>query len=74
VLNVSQMQASGNDMVVSFPTVVEKTYRVERSDTLQVGSWAVVLDNIAGTGGVIQVTDAGGAALPRRFYRIILNQ
>jgi fibronectin type 3 domain-containing protein len=74
VLKVSQMQASGNDMVVSFPTVVEKTYRVERSDTLQVGSWAVVLDNIAGTGGVIQVTDAGGAALPRRFYRIILNQ
>jgi hypothetical protein len=71
VLKVSQMQASGNNMVVSFPTVVGKTYRVDRSDTLQTGSWTTVLNNIPGSGSTVQVTDTGGAAQPRRFYRVV---
>ena len=73
-LRISQMQASGNDMLVSFPTVVGKTYRVERSDTLQTGSWTAVQYNIGGTGGTLQVIDSGGAAQPRRFYRLIVTQ
>jgi hypothetical protein len=50
-----------------------KTYRVERSDTLQSGSWTTVQDNIAGTGGTLQVTDVNGAAQPKRFYRIVVT-
>jgi alpha-L-fucosidase len=73
LLKVSQMQASGSDMVVSFPTVSGKTYRVERSDTLQSGSWSVVQENIAGTGSTMQVTDSGGAAQTKRFYRIVVQ-
>ena len=57
---------------MSFPTVSGKTYRVERSDTLQSGSWTTLQDNIAGTGGTVQVTDVGGAGQPKRFYRLIL--
>ena len=60
-------------MLVSFPTVVEKTYRLEYSGTLQNGSWTTVQDGIAGTGGTIQVTDTGGAAQPQRFYRIVVR-
>ena len=63
---------SGNDFIVSFATVLGKTYRVERSDTLQAGSWTTLLDNIAGTGGTVQVTDVGGAAQSKRFYRIVI--
>jgi len=71
-LRVSQVQPSGSDLVVSFPTVVGKTYRVDRSDTLQSGSWTTVQTNIAGTGATVQVTDAGAAAQSRRFYRVVL--
>jgi hypothetical protein len=72
-LKIAQMQTSGGDLVVSFATVSGKAYRVERSDTLQSGSWTTVLDDLAGTGGTVQVTDPGGAAQPKRFYRIIVR-
>jgi lysophospholipase L1-like esterase len=78
-LKISQLQASGNDLVVSFPSVAGRTYRVERSDTLQNGSWQTVLtngvprDNIAGTGGTIQIIDTGGAIPQKRFYRVVVN-
>jgi fibronectin type 3 domain-containing protein len=69
-LRVSQVQPSGNDLVVSFATVVGKTYSVERSDTLQNNSWTVLQSGIAGTGGVVEITDTNAAAQPKRFYRI----
>jgi fibronectin type 3 domain-containing protein len=71
-LKIAQMQASGNDVVVSFSSVVGKTYRVERSDTLQGGSWSTVQDNIAGTGDVLQITDSAAASLSKRFYRVVV--
>ena len=72
VLKVSSMVRSGNDMLVSFPTVAGKTYRLDASTTLQSGSWTTVQDNIAGTGGTVQVTDANGALQSRRFYHILV--
>jgi len=73
VLKISQLQASNGDIVLSFPTVTGKIYRVERSDTLQDGSWVTVQGGIAGTGGTIQVSDTGGSAQPKRFYRIAVQ-
>jgi len=72
VLRVSDVEVRNNDVVVSFPTVSGKTYRLDRSDTLQDDSWSVVQDNIAGTGGIVQITDAGAAASSKSFYRIVL--
>jgi hypothetical protein len=69
-LRVSQIQATGNDLVVSFATVVGKTYSVEWSDTLLNNSWTVLQSGIAGTGGLVQITDPNAAAQPKRFYRI----
>jgi len=71
-LHVSQMQASGGDMFVDFATVAGKSYRLERSDSLENGSWQVVQDNIAGNGGTLRITDAGGAGRAKRFYRIVV--
>jgi hypothetical protein len=73
LLKISQVQTSGNDRLVSFPTVSGKIYRLEASNTLQSGSWTTVQDNIAGNGGTVQVTDTGGAAQPRRFYRVLVQ-
>jgi len=72
MLKVTALTISGSDYQVSFLSVVGKTYRVERSDTLQAGSWTTLQDNIAGTGGTVLVTDGGAAAQPKRFYRIVL--
>ncbi|MEO7099561.1 MAG: alpha-L-fucosidase [Luteolibacter sp.] len=73
LLKLDQMQAVGNDMRLSFPTVVGKTYRLERSDTLTDASWTTVQADIAGTGVTIQVADPNGAGLAKRFYRIVVQ-
>jgi fibronectin type 3 domain-containing protein len=71
-LRVSIATVNSSDIAVSFPSVNGKTYRLERSDTLQSGSWTTVQDHIAGTGATVQITDAGAAAQSRCFYRVIL--
>ena len=73
VPKISSLVKSGYDVIVSFPTVLGKTYRVERSSTLQSGSWTAVQDDIAGTGGTVQVTDTGGAAQLKQFYHIAVH-
>ena len=71
VLKVTDLAISDGDFVVSFPTVYGKTYRVERSDTLQ-----------AARGPPCRTTSPArrnGAGhryrrrrQPRRFYRIVV--
>ena len=43
-----------------------------RNDMLEACSGTTLLDNIAGTGGSVQVTDAGAAGQPKCFYRIVI--
>ncbi|MEO7097990.1 MAG: autotransporter-associated beta strand repeat-containing protein [Luteolibacter sp.] len=71
MLRVDAIAISGTDVVASFPSVAGKTYRLERSDTLASDSWVTVQTNIAGTGGVVQLTDTGAATQTQRFYRIV---
>ncbi|MFL6594939.1 MAG: hypothetical protein ACJ8HQ_05795 [Chthoniobacterales bacterium] len=60
---------------VSFTTASGQSYRVERKNAFTDSNWVAVTngDNIAGTGGVIQVSDPdpGVASLPHRFYRVV---
>jgi alpha-D-xyloside xylohydrolase len=73
VLRIASVQTSGNDYVISFPSVSGMTYRVQRTDELSPSPvWETVMDNIAGTGGSISITDPGAVSLPRRFYRVRL--
>ncbi len=71
-LKIIQIQESGSDWIVSFDTILGKTYRLECSNTLAVDSWTTVEDNIKGIGSTVQITDVDGAAQPKRFYRIVL--
>jgi hypothetical protein len=73
LLRITAMQASGNDMQLTFPSAPGRTYRVERSSTLLEGSWSTVQDNISGSGAPIQITDLSGAAQAKRFYRIVVT-
>jgi fibronectin type 3 domain-containing protein len=72
LLKVSQVETSGNDMTIGFPTVAGKTYRLECSASLESGSWFPVQENIPGTGSIVQVTDPNGAGQTKRFYRIVV--
>jgi hypothetical protein len=74
LLKVDQIQASGNDLNLRFPTVLGKTYRVECSETLSGDSWITVQSGIAGTGNPIQITDTGGSSHDKRFYRIVVGE
>ncbi|MEO8616839.1 MAG: LamG-like jellyroll fold domain-containing protein [Luteolibacter sp.] len=74
LLKITTLGPSGNDMQVSFSSVSGRIYRVERSDTLQVGSWMTVQQYIAGTGGLVQILDTSSAGNMRRFYRIAVSQ
>lgn len=73
LLKFNQVTEVGGDTQLSFPTVAGKVYRIERSESLDSASWVVVQDAIQGTGAVVSCTDANGAALPKRFYRIVVK-
>jgi hypothetical protein len=72
VFRVSAMSVNGSDVLLDFPTVAGKTYRLERSDSLLNGSWTPVQENIAGNGGTIQLTDTADSLQTKRFYRIVV--
>lgn len=72
LLRVNAIAMGGSDVAVSFPSVAGKTYRLERSETLQSDSWQPVQDNIAGTGESLQVIDPGGTTQIKRFYRLVI--
>jgi hypothetical protein len=60
---------SGNNMVISFSSKSAQRYRIEREDIQAPGGWTTVMDNIAGIGGIVSVTDFGAATRPKGFYR-----
>ncbi|MGZ5022726.1 MAG: hypothetical protein ACXWAX_09080, partial [Chthoniobacterales bacterium] len=63
---------SGNDFVISFATVVGQRYRVEQSNDLINGQWSTLVDNIAGNGGTIPITDFGAGSAAQRYYRVVV--
>ncbi len=65
-------QASGNDIIVQFPSVVGQRYRVEHSDDLVTGPWTVLADNLAGTGAAFQVPQPNAIPLGQQFYRVVI--
>jgi serine/threonine protein kinase len=60
----------GSDVQISFSSVAGKSYLVERNQSFPIGSWTVVANNVAGTGGIVQVIDPGAAGLPKQYYRV----
>ncbi len=58
---------------LTFPSVRDQLYQIERSTTLLPGSWQPLGSPVTGTGAPIQITDPGILpSTPRRFYRMTL--
>ena len=67
-------QMSGDAFVMSFPSVLGRTYTVERSYTLESGSWVALPGAPLGTGETISITDTDPTESPRRFYRVVVTR
>jgi T5SS/PEP-CTERM-associated repeat protein len=59
-----------SDVIVWTATLFGRSYQLERRDNVAAGAWMPVGDVVAGTGGVVELTDAGGAGKESRFYRV----
>jgi hypothetical protein len=59
--------------LISFSTAPGQAYDVERSSNLAGGQWSIFASNIAGTGGVIRVTNSTTMEPGSRFYRVGLS-
>ena len=58
------------DAIISFTTVLNALYEVDYRNDAATGSWMVLTNGLAGTGGILSVTDPGAASLGKRFYRV----
>jgi PKD repeat protein len=69
-IRITSLRFSGTNVIASFETAPGRNYRLESNDPLSPGAWAIAVDNIPGTGGIVEVQDPRPQAV-RRFYRIL---
>ena len=65
-----RVQISGSDVLLTFKTVLGRSYLVRGSDLLP-SSWFPIAANVQGTGNPVTVRDSGGALYSRRFYDVV---
>jgi parallel beta-helix repeat protein len=70
-LRMNGIQKIGPDIRLFYSSMLGRTYRLESAEDLT-GTWSVLTNDVSGTGRLLQAVDAGGATLPRRFYRAVL--
>ena len=66
------VQASGNDVIVQFPSVVGQRYRLEHTGDLLAGPWSILADNLAGNGANFIVPHPNAIPLGQQYYRVSL--
>jgi hypothetical protein len=59
----------GTSAVIAFTTSPGHNYRLERATDVTKGPWETAAE-VPGTGEVVEVSDANGADLANRFYRV----
>ena len=69
---ISGIQVAGSNVVISVQSVEGDTYQLQSSTSLTTGNWSNVpnasVTNSAG--GLIILTNFGGASVPQAFYRL----
>ena len=67
---ITSTDVIGSDVRISFSSVAGKNYLIESNQSFPIGPWSVVANNVAGTGGIVQVIAPGAAGLPKQYYRV----
>jgi hypothetical protein len=70
ILTGVEVRAIGQDVLVRFTSVSDKSYGVQFKSELEGAVWTELPGAVIGTGGLATYTDLGAAVLPRRFYRL----
>ncbi len=67
---ISALRVAGTNVVITIPSVADETYQLQYLGSLTTGVWSnVVGASNKSIGGLLTVTNFGGALLPQRFYR-----
>jgi hypothetical protein len=67
---ITSTEPTGNDVIVSFKTILGKKYAVEYRDVVPDGPWIMLANGLDGIGGILQVVDGTAAEQLHRFYRV----
>lgn len=71
VFRIEQITTSAGDVQIGFESALNKTYQVQRRESLDPNSaWIDLGTAVTGNGGALMVTDNGGAKNPTRYYRV----
>jgi len=63
------LEHNGTNVWLSLLSEVGWSYRVERTENLPPTNWTTVMDNLPGTGWILQIIDSGEGIHAGRFYR-----
>lgn len=71
VFRITQITTSSGSVQVSFETVLNRTYQLQRRDSLEIGAtWIDLGASVAGNGATLVITDSEGATNSARYYRV----
>ena len=70
VFKIIQATVVGTDIQVSCLTAASRSYQLQRRSAIEPSAWTDVGEVIAGTGGIVNFTDFGGATNEMQFYRV----
>lgn len=72
LLRITAVNRSAADCLISFSTILNKRYRLERAAGIEPADWEAVSDNIPGTGADVQLSDPNAFAEDTGVYRVLL--
>jgi hypothetical protein len=64
------ISVTGTNVALNFSSVSNQLYLIESRDDLTSSPWVTAINNIAGNGGLVSVTNSVGPAVNQRFYRV----
>jgi hypothetical protein len=71
VFRITQVTTAAGDVQLRFDSALGKTYQLQCRESLDPNfTWADVGTVVIGNGGVMIMTDVGGAGNPARYYRV----
>lgn len=70
---INAIKVIGANSLIALSTLPGLNYDLLSANGLTGTVWSAVVTNVAGTGGIVQVTDTNGALGTRRFYRARLS-